>query len=239
MSENVRTEIIMVLDRSGSMGSCADDVIGGFNAFIEDQKKVEGEAKITLAQFDTEYDLIYDNVPLADVKGLKFNPRGSTALLDAIGRTIIATKTRIKTQRPGPDAVIFVVITDGQENASKEFKKEQIQAMIKECETQDNWKIVYLGANQDAFEEAGGLGVSGHTGTMTYDTNKTDCMFCSVSKGTSEYRSKVNTLSEDSRGVDVDALKTLNQTDFFSDEDRKKQQSEKDRKDQTKFGVKW
>lgn len=234
---DMRTEIIMVLDRSGSMSSCADDVVGGFNSFIEEQKQGEGEAYVTLAQFDTQYEMVYEAVPVTEVKPLEFHPRGSTALLDAVGRTVGATKERLQKQRPGADVVIFVVITDGQENASREYQKAQVTAMTKECEDQLGWKFVYLGANQDAFAEAGSMGI-GARGIMSYDSSGegTRCMFTSLSKGTSSYREKTSIEYSAKGGLDVDDLKGFNDQDFFSDEDRKKNES---KQDDTKFGMNW
>lgn len=229
----------MVLDRSGSMGTCADDVVGGFDSFIEEQKQGDGEAYVTLAQFDTEYEMVYEAIPITEVKPLEFQPRGSTALLDAVGRTIASTKERIKTQRPGPDSVIFVIITDGHENCSQEYKKSQVTAMTKECEDQLGWKFVYLGANQDAFAEAGGIGIRA-TGAMSYDADKgTRYMFQSLSKGLSGYRRKTSNVYATKGGkIDTSDLKNVNDQDFFCEEDRQKNEGEDDSKD-TKFGVDW
>lgn len=230
MDKNIRTEIIMVLDRSGSMASCANDVVGGFNTFIEEQKNAEGEATVTLAQFDTRYEMVYENVPVDKVSNLQFVTGGGTALLDAIGRTVTAAKTRIMTQRPGPDAVIFVIITDGEENSSREFNLEKVKSLIQECESEYKWKFVYLGANQDAFSEAGKMGIAA-SGAMTYNSDQgTRCMFTSVSRSTSAYREKLKDLSVNSDIDSTAAIDSLNKESFFSEEDKK---------DQTKFGVEW
>lgn len=133
---DIRTEIVVVLDRSGSMACIANDTTGGFNAFVKEQREAPGEAFLTLAQFDNQYDIVHKQVPIEEVPDLSFHPRGGTALLDAIGRTINETKTRLASQRPGADAVVFVVITDGEENSSREFKKDQIKSMIEERENQ-------------------------------------------------------------------------------------------------------
>jgi len=218
MSNDLNTEIIMVLDRSGSMNICSSDVVGGFNSFIEEQKNGKGNARVTLAQFDDLYEMVYDNQPIENVSKLDFHPRGSTALLDAIGKTILSSKDRIKKQRPGPDVVIFVIITDGQENASREFSKEKIKGLIAECE-QMGWKFVYLGANQDAFSEAGQYGIAA-TGTMRYDSVKgTQKMFTSVSNSTSSYRFRASELKNSG---DEKSIRALADEDFFSEEDRKK-----------------
>ena len=155
---------IFLLDCSGSMESCWDDTIGGFNSFVNDQKQFGGT--LTLIQFDHEYNLIYENKPIEDVEPLTretFKPRGSTALLDAIGRAIkeIHTKT-IPT---------YVILTDGYENASNKYTKAHIKDLIGERQ-KDGWQFVYLGANQDAFAEAGSIGIAPCC-TMNYDANRT------------------------------------------------------------------
>lgn len=211
--DTLRTEIIIVLDRSGSMASCADDVVGGFDNFIKDQKEAEGEAFITLAQFDNLYEMVCENKPISKMASLHFNPRGTTALLDAIGKTINTTKKRIKTTRPGPNSIIFVIITDGQENASVEFKKETISSMIKSCEDELGWKFVYLGANQDSFSEAQSMGIAS-SGVRNYssDSKGTKDMWDSVSKGTSNYRARALNLKKNKGDI-----RTLNRLKYFKD----------------------
>ena len=216
-----RTEIVIVLDRSGSMSSCATDTIGGFNHFIQEQKNAPGEAFLTLTQFDTEYEIVHDCKPIKEIPNLDFHPRGGTALLDAIGRTVIATKERFKTQRPGPDVVLFVIITDGQENSSKEFKRDAINAMIKESEATDKWRFIFLGANQDAFAEGGSLGVRG-TSTMNYDVRNTSQMYQSLSRNMTRYRNSV--ADSCSKGLNVmDTVDSLNAEKFFDEEDEANQ----------------
>jgi hypothetical protein len=156
------TDITLVVDRSGSMGSIKDDAEGGVNAFIEKQAKEPGEALLTLVQFDTEYEFLTEGVPISKVPQYELHPRGMTALLDAVGRAINETGQRLsgmeEVDRPG--LVIFVVMTDGQENSSKEFTKSQIKEMIERQQSQYNWHFTFLGANQDAFAEAGAMGIA-------------------------------------------------------------------------------
>ena len=156
------TDIVVVLDRSGSMQACKDDAEGGLNAFVEDQKKRPGRAVFTLVQFDTEYEFVHCGVPVAEVPPFTLVPRGWTALLDAVGRAILETGERIaktpESERPG--LVAFVIITDGQENSSKEFTKDQIKQMIQHQTDVYQWQFTFLGANQDAFAEAGGIGIT-------------------------------------------------------------------------------
>lgn len=158
----MKTEIIAITDRSGSMGSLRGDVIGGFNQFLSDQAAVPGAARMTYTQFDDIYEVLYQAVPIQEAPPLTpamYVPRGSTALLDAIGRTLNVQGKRIHSEK-WADQVIVCIITDGQENASREFTFDQIKDMIKHAEGH-GWKFVFLAANQDAFAAAASYGISG------------------------------------------------------------------------------
>jgi hypothetical protein len=156
--------IVVVLDRSGSMESIRDDTIGGFNAFLGEQRKVEGECRLTLAQFDTDYELVHHNKPLAEIPALTretFVPRGGTALLDAIGRTLNTVETDIlelEKQGAKPDKVYFLVITDGEENSSHEYSRDGdhgrpgVFKMIADRRNNSAWEFIFLAANQDAIQ---------------------------------------------------------------------------------------
>jgi len=160
-----RTFISVVLDRSGSMASTQKDTIGGFNTFVAAQKAVPGKADLFLVLFDHEYNILYDMVPLDQVEDLTvatYVPRGGTALLDAIGRTLMDLRARIaalpEDERPGK--VIVAIITDGEENSSKEFNHPQVLAMLNACQqAPDSWEVVYFGANQDAIQVGASYGV--------------------------------------------------------------------------------
>jgi hypothetical protein len=155
------TDITLVVDRSGSMQQIRSDAEGGVNAFIESQAREPGEALLTLVQFDTEYEFVHQGAPIGDVPKYQLVPRGSTALLDAVGRAINETGARLsampEAERPG--LVIFVVMTDGLENSSREFSKAQVKEMIERQQSVYSWHFTFLGANQDAFAEAGGMGI--------------------------------------------------------------------------------
>jgi hypothetical protein len=158
----MKTEILVITDRSGSMASTAKDVIGGYNTFIEEQREVPGEAKVTFAQFDDVYEVVYAGRPLADVPALDsrtFVPRGSTALLDAIGRTLNEQGQRIAAEK-WADLVIVCILTDGGENASREYDTAKVKTMTEHAE-KNGWKFVYLGANQDSFGVTQNLGMKG------------------------------------------------------------------------------
>jgi uncharacterized protein YegL len=155
------TDITLVVDRSGSMHVCQSDAEGGVNSFIEDQKKAEGEAVLTLVQFDTEYEFVHTATPINDVPPYHLVPRGSTALLDAVGRSISEAGARLdkmpEDQRPG--CVVFVIVTDGHENASKEFRRDAVRMMITSQQSEYNWQFTFLGADATAFDEAVSLGI--------------------------------------------------------------------------------
>jgi Mg-chelatase subunit ChlD len=160
------THIAVLLDRSGSMAAVKDETISGFNYFLKEQKAAGDNAAFTLVQFDSEStDVVHEARPVRDVPDLNgetYQPRGSTPLLDALGQTIKSTGRTLaaipETNRP--DKVVFVVITDGEENASHQFTKSQVKEMINHQTEKYAWQFIYLGANQDAFAEAGAVGIA-------------------------------------------------------------------------------
>lgn len=158
----MKTEIIVITDRSGSMATIVNDVIGGYNTFLKDQKAQPGEAKLTYTQFDDKYEVVFAGKPLQDapeLTSLTFVPRGSTALFDAIGRTLNEQGQRIASEK-WAELVVVCVITDGGENASREYTREKVKEMTKHAEA-NGWKFVFLAANQDAFAAAQSFGSSG------------------------------------------------------------------------------
>jgi len=161
--------VTFLLDRSGSMETCWDDVLGGFNAFVKDQ---DPSATLTLIQFDHEYKVSYEGLKMSEVKPLTretYKPRGSTALLDALGHFISSSKNSDPVSTSSTNLV--VIFTDGYENASKTYTKAHIKDLI-EQKTKDGWTFVYMGANQDAFAEAGSMGID-PAHTMNYDVTRT------------------------------------------------------------------
>lgn len=156
----MKAEIIVITDRSGSMESIATEVIGGYNNFIDEQRQVAGEARVTFTQFDDRYEVVYAGKPINKVPRLDdstFVPRGMTALLDAIGKTLEAQGARIAAEK-WADLVIVCILTDGRENASQEFSAKRVREMTSHAELH-GWKFVYLGANQDSFRVARRLGI--------------------------------------------------------------------------------
>ena len=150
----MKTEIIALLDRSDSMNDIASDAIGGFNSFVNNQQAQEGDAKLSLVLFDHDYEVVYQGLNIQEAPQLNsqtFIPRGSTALLDALGRTIFEQRARIEKEM-WAELVIFCILTDGLENASKEFSSAQIKMLITTLQKENGWSFIYLAANQDAFE---------------------------------------------------------------------------------------
>ena len=186
------TEIAIVLDRSGSMASMSKEAIGGYNSFLESQQKLPGEAKLTLILFDHEYIVAQNGRPIKDVPPLDettYVPRGTTALLDAIGRTVNTIGERLgKTPEPDrPAKVLIVILTDGLENASQEFKREQILAMIKRQRETYSWEFIFLGANQDAIQAGTAIGVSADH-AVTFNACAPAAAFSAIDRVTAAYR---------------------------------------------------
>lgn len=158
---NDLTELVIVLDRSGSMNACQSDMEGGLNEFVKTQKECPGQAVLTLVQFDTEYEFIHRSKPIDAVGHIPLQPRGMTALLDALGRAISEVKVSQSqlVEDKKPAKTVVMVVTDGYENSSKEFTKSQVRALVTEQATA-GWQFVYLGADVDAFAEAGGMAIA-------------------------------------------------------------------------------
>jgi uncharacterized protein YegL len=190
------THIAVILDRTGSMETIRDDTIGGFNVFLDEQKKEPATATLTLVQFDTEdpYEVIHDFKPIADIPPLTrkiFVPRGGTPLLDAMGRGINDLEKHIGDLREEerPAKVIVAVVTDGQENSSEEFNRETIEKMVKERTEKDGWPFVFLSADLAAIEDAKSVGID-PAGMFAFAKNKvgTRSMWSTLSRTTSGYR---------------------------------------------------
>lgn len=199
------THIGVVLDKSGSMASCYNDTLGGFNTFIQAQKELDGEATISIIQFNGNYNATIDMEAINDAVDLSkenYVPSGGTALLDAIGRTINNTDHAISEMEEDarPEKVIFVIITDGEENSSREFNRDQIMEMINRHTNEDKWEFIFIGANQDAIQAGGSMGVRATRAyTYTQDAVGTQTMYASLTRGMSNYRSKsAAEVSEDS-----------------------------------------
>ncbi|HYN07411.1 MAG TPA: vWA domain-containing protein [Vicinamibacterales bacterium] len=173
----MKTDITVILDRSGSMEVRRSDAIGGFNALVDDQKVQPGVAALSLVQFDTSYQVSFTAKTPVDVPALTmetYNPSGGTALLDAMGKTISATGQRLaampEADRPGK--VIVVIITDGEENSSREFTYPQVNEMIGHQRDVYQWEFIFVGTNQDAIASAAKIGIAPGS-ALTYGTSGT------------------------------------------------------------------
>ena len=192
--KNGYSDITVVLDRSGSMACLVDEVIGAFNTFVDEQQQVAGQASFSLVQFDDRYEVYLDAVDLAKVGRLDrttYVPRGMTALYDAVGRAIVATGTRLAAldEAERPDKVVFLIQTDGEENASHEYDAATLQAMIRHQQDKYAWEFVFLGANIDAGRVAEEIGIA-RDKALQYANNAdgTRAAFAAVSDNLAGFR---------------------------------------------------
>lgn len=206
MTDPNRRHITIILDRSGSMITVKDDTEGGLRAFLETQAEAPGTTTVSLHQFDDKYDTVYDNKPLADVPPFTLRPRGATALLDAVGRTITTLGEHLdakpETERPGE--VVVVILTDGHENASTEYTHRQVKDLITQQQDTYGWTFVFLGADQDAFAASASMGI-GRATTLSYSGTRTRAAMTNasrmVARGTT---SGVHAFSDDERDDSTD-----------------------------------
>ena len=159
------TEIVFILDRSGSMCGLEAETIGGFNSLIAKQKKEDGEALISTILFDDCTEVLHDRVPLDRIKPMTeddYYVRGCTALMDALGKAIkhISTIHKYAREEDRPSKTIFIITTDGKENASRQYSSERVKKMVEERKSKYGWEFLFLGANIDAVETAGHFGIS-------------------------------------------------------------------------------
>lgn len=159
------TELVFILDKSGSMSGLESDTIGGFNSMLDKQKAVDGECRITTVLFDNRYELLHDRLDIRAVNHItdkEYCVGGSTALLDAIGLTInkIGNAQKHTADEYRAEKVIFVIITDGEENASREYTLDKVKAQIERQKEKYGWEFIFLGANIDAVETASRFGIA-------------------------------------------------------------------------------
>lgn len=199
---NEKTHIVCILDRSGSMSGIINASISGFNEFLGKQKALPDKATITVALFDDQYEILYDNVDIKKAEllnGEVWKPRGMTALYDAIGKTINTERAKLdKLGDEAPSKVLVCIVTDGLENASEEYKGDEgrklIVKLIRECETKD-WNFLYLAANQDAFAVGSTFGIS-RGNTITYGA---------TAQGVSHMSQTLNCVSTSYRGMSANS----------------------------------
>lgn len=208
------TEIIFIIDKSGSMAHLASDTIGGFNGFIASQKALDGKATLTTVLFDTSWKMLHDGVDIQEVKPMissDYMAGGCTAMLDAIGETINRVQDRhdeLGTEKP--EKVLFVITTDGEENSSRKFNKAQIEKMIKHQTNGHGWEFMFLGANMDAVKEAASLGINHDRAVdYAYCTQGTSAVYDTIAKAACSLR--CDSLTDDfnlssAYAVSMDAL---------------------------------
>jgi len=205
------TDITAIVDRSGSMGTIRVEAQGGLNAFIQEHKDAPGEAMLTLVQFDEKYDVVHDAVNIQDVPKFTLSPRGMTALNDAIGKTINTVGERLaampEADRPG--LVLFLIVTDGGENSSREFRDTwKVKEMITRQQAEYSWKFVFLGAEGLAENQAADFGIPKSQAAAYAATSAgTSAAYASVTRSTTQGRLAAG------RGAKVDLS--------FSEADRK------------------
>ena len=200
--KNNTTELVCVLDRSGSMSGLESDTIGGFNSLIAKQKREDGACFVSTVLFDTECNVLHDRVPIEKISQMTasdYVPGGCTALLDALGRAIhhIGNTHKYAREEDVPEHTIFVITTDGLENASKRYTSAKVKRMIERQKNRYGWEFIFLAANIDAVETAEHIGIS-RTRAANYraDGEGTASMFSVMSKAVSAVRCREE-LSED------------------------------------------
>ena len=196
--KNNATELVFILDRSGSMAGLEKDTIGGFNAMLKKQKEVEGECRITTVLFDNQINILHDRLDIQAIGSLtekNYQVGGSTALLDAIGSTInkIGNVQKHSAYEHRASKVLFVIITDGEENASREFSSQRIKKMIEHQMKKYNWEFIFLGANIDAVETSKMYGIRpDRTQNYHADARGVNLNFDVMSKTVANFRMNAN-----------------------------------------------
>ena len=200
------TDISIILDRSGSMDSIKEATIAGFNKFLKEQKEVPYPATISLYQFDDVYDVVYESIDLNEAPYLDeetFVPRNMTALYDAIGKTINRRNGIIKNNKNPPDNVLICIITDGEENASREFNRNKIYDMIKKYRDELNWQFSFVGVGIDAYKEGNKISIARGSTMYASNTSKgVSGLFNTHSNATVRYRAGAQSFLYDNGAID-------------------------------------
>lgn len=212
MKKNL-AELIFILDRSGSMSGLESDTIGGYNSMLRKQMDTEGEAFITTVLFDDEYELLHDRINLKGVRPItekEYYVRGTTALLDAIGKSIqkIINVQKNTSEDEKAEKILFVITTDGLENASREYSYKKIKAMIENQKKKYGWEFIFLGANIDAASEAEKFGIDSNRAAQFHnDKEGIELNYKVVSEAISELRSSKTLSSDWKSSIDEDYKK--------------------------------
>jgi uncharacterized protein YegL len=207
------TELVFILDRSGSMSGLEDDTIGGYNALLEKQKKEAGEAVITTVLFDDKYELLHDRINLngvAPISDREYFVRGCTALLDAVGKTInkIANAQKNTIDSEQAEKVMFVITTDGMENASREYSYDKVRTMIERQKDRYGWEFIFLGANIDAVRTAERFGIGADRAANYHaDSEGTQLNYKVISEAVSSFRTSRGISGNWKKQIDDDFIK--------------------------------
>ncbi len=210
MKNNI-TELVCILDRSGSMSGLESDTIGGFNALIEKQKKEDGVCYVSTVLFDTECTVLHDRVPIGEIRPMTaddYTPGGCTALLDAVGGAIhhIANIHRYARKEDVPEHTIFVITTDGLENASRRYGSAKVKRMIEQEKEKYGWEFIFLAANIDAVETAEHIGISrNRAANYCSDEAGTSLMYSVMSKAVSAVRCRAPLADNWAEDLEADA----------------------------------
>lgn len=209
MKNNI-TELVFILDRSGSMAGLESDTVGGFNAMIEKQKKQDGECYVSTVLFDNESEVLHDRVKLSEITPMTDNDyavRGCTALIDAIGGAIrhIGNIHKYARAEDVPEHTMFVITTDGMENASRKYSSGKVKAMIENQKEKYGWEFLFIGANIDAVETAATYGISSDRAVnYNADSKGTNILYESVSDAVCKVRSCARLSSDWSGRINED-----------------------------------
>jgi hypothetical protein len=204
------TELVFILDRSGSMSGLEADTIGGYNSMLNEQKEAEGEAFITTVLFDDRYELLHDRLNIKGVAPItkhEYFVRGSTALLDAVGRSIhkIINVQRNTLEAEKAEKVLFVITTDGQENASREYTYDKIKSMIERQKSKYGWEFIFLGANIDAIAEAERFGIGRDRAAQYHnDSTGVEVNYRTISRATMMFRGRKSIPEDWKNDIDED-----------------------------------
>lgn len=208
--KNNITELVFILDRSGSMSGLESDTIGGFNAMIEKQKKQEGECYVSTILFDNISEVLHDRVRLEDIQKMTeddYTVRGCTALIDAIGGAIhhIGNIHKYARKEDVPEHTLFVITTDGMENASRKYTSDQVKKMIKHQKEKYGWEFIFIGANIDAVETAANFGID-RDRAVNYraDSKGTKVLYDTVAEAACNVRASKKLNADWSKQIDDD-----------------------------------
>ncbi|SHJ68703.1 hypothetical protein SAMN02745751_03133 [Dethiosulfatibacter aminovorans DSM 17477] len=210
------TELVFILDRSGSMSGLESDTIGGYNSLLDKQKKEDGEAVATTVLFDDRYELLHDRVDLKEIQPIshkEYFVRGTTALLDAVGKTInrISYVHKHIREEDRPENVMFVITTDGMENASREYTYKNIKDMISRQKKEYNWEFIFLGANIDAEATAESIGINRDmAASFVSDSKGTELNYDVIGEAVSCMRENRSVSRDWKKRIDEDMRKRKN-----------------------------